>query len=178
MKFRDLKGVKVVSISDAQELGVIDDLLLHLQERRAVGFEIKSGGLFASHKTSILLEDVKSIGPDAVTIDSDTKLVDQADSEVLKTADRMKAISGLQVLDDRGRELGHAADLDVDFNTGEFLGLILSGTLVERVQQQDRVVPASRIKSIGDKVIVITSEDENAVGSALEQTSNPQELSS
>ncbi|HZT97266.1 MAG TPA: PRC-barrel domain-containing protein [Chloroflexota bacterium] len=158
MKFGDMHGSRVVSVADAQELGTIDDAFLDVEAGKVVGLRIKPGGLFSGHK-AVPLKDVKSIGPDAVTVETPEVVVEVDATDELKAARGLHSLNGMQVLDDRGVEVGHLADVDADFNTGRLLTLVMTGTAAERKQHQSREVPASAIQSFGERLIVVRSAD-------------------
>ena len=154
MKFHDLRGTQVLSVSDARKLGTIDDLFIHLSDQRVLALRVKLDGMFAGHK-ALPLQDVKSIGQDAVTVDDAAKLNDKDTFPALKNAAGQHAINGAHVVAENGTEVGTVADLDADFTTGAINGYVLSSGLINRLQHEEHVVPTSTVKSIGDKTIVV-----------------------
>lgn len=154
MKFHDLRGTPILSVADAHELGTVDDLFLHLGDQRVIALRIKTGGVFGSHKV-LPLQDVKSIGQDAVTVADASKLTDRGDVPALKDAVGRAAVEGVRIITESGTEVGIVSDLDADFRTGVVNGYVLRSSLLERLQREEHLVPASTVKSIGDKHIVV-----------------------
>jgi uncharacterized protein YrrD len=144
----------VLSVADAHELGSVDDLFLHLKEQRVVALRVKTGGLFGGHK-ALPLQDVKAVGKNAVTVEDATRLGERGAFPALTDAVGRGAVEGARVVTESGTEVGTVSDLDADFTTGVINGYVLSSSLLDRLQHQEHLVPASTVKSIGDKNIVV-----------------------
>jgi uncharacterized protein YrrD len=154
VRFHDLRGTKVLNITDAQPLGSVDDVFLHLGAQCVVALRVRTGGLFGGHK-ALLLSDIKSTGQDAVTVEQETVLQDATAVSVLEQAVGRAALEGVHVLTENGTDIGTVVDLDADFSSGVIKGYVLGGGLMDRLQHVERLVPASTVKSIGPKIMVV-----------------------
>lgn len=154
MKFGELRGTPLLGVEKAERLGAVDDLYLDLQDQRVVALRIKTGGIFSGHK-ALLLQNVKAIGHDAVTVDDAGAVKDPSDIPSLKDIAGWDAIDGGHVVTESGTDMGTVADVDLDVPSGVINGYILHGSLMDRLQHEEHMVPASTVKSIGHKTIVV-----------------------
>ena len=154
MKFGELKGRPIVSVGDATRLGSVDDLLLDLPHQRVVGLRVRLEGLFAGHR-ELPIEDIRSVGQDAVTIEGPDMLVDEKASPALEGSADLSAVRGSRIMTDTGTEIGTVADVEVELNGGSITGYVLAVSFAERLQHRERIVPASTVRSIGESIIVV-----------------------
>lgn len=157
VRFRKLKGMTVVSLEGAHRLGAVDDLWLDLKNQRVLGLRIKTGGLIPGHQ-AMLLEDIKSVGQDAVTVGDETKLNDERKFSELKGASGMDAVDHARVMNESGTVLGTVSDLEMDLNSGAITQYVLSGSLIDGLRHREHVVPVSAVRSVGEKLIVVTDD--------------------
>jgi sporulation protein YlmC with PRC-barrel domain len=145
-------------VTDAGELGSVDDVQLDLARQQALALAVKvGGGLFPGHK-AVLLQDVKSVGQDAVTLQDASKLNDIKAFPSLQSATAATDLHGFRVITETGTEVGTVADVDVSFPDGAIAGYVLAGGLLDRLQHQEHLVPTSTVKSFGEKLIVVTDD--------------------
>ena len=157
MKFGELKNRAIVSVADARKLGYVDSLLLDLAHQRILGLRVRSGGLLTHHE-AILLQDVQSVGHDAVTVQDASKLNAESKFSELHGSTEVTQLIGARVLNENGRELGTIADVDVDLDGATVSGYLLGANLIDRVRRHEHVVSPSAIRSFGDKLIVVSNE--------------------
>jgi sporulation protein YlmC with PRC-barrel domain len=62
------------------------------------------------------------------------------------------------MLTEHGHEVGTISDLDIDFATGAVTAYVLSGSLLDRLRKENHTVPVSAIKSIGEKLVVVSND--------------------
>jgi len=121
MKATQLRGMRVVSIAGAENLGEVQDLVLNPDAQHVVAVRIKlvPEGVV---KTVSALE--VRVGHDAVTIKDPRSVTEEELTEVDGTVDLSKLL-GTRALSHGGNLLGHIEDveLDTDLNiTGYELG--------------------------------------------------------
>ena len=155
MKFHDLRGTPILSVEVAQQLGTVDDVFMRLSDQLVLALRVKTGGVFGGHK-ALLLQDVKSIGRDAVTVDDVGKLSDEDAVPSLKDAANRDAVEGARVISEGGTEVGTVSDIDADFSSGAIHGYVLGSKLLDRLQHREHLVPAATVRSIGQKTIVVS----------------------
>jgi len=136
----ELIGKDVLDLSTATSAGRVDDVVVDPQGRVARGIVI---GKSAGDGTWLPWSDIKSIGPDAVTIDrSDVIVVAPND---LGPGCRLGGVFGRRVLTDEGRELGPLSTMEVDEGSGALTSLVLS----------DRRIMPDQLIGIGSYATVV-----------------------
>ena len=140
MKVRALTGRKVLDISAANELGVVQSAIIDPETSRLVGFRVTGDA------PVLPLAEVKAIGADAVTVDGPYVLHQpQTDLETRVIEHSLDPI-GLRVLVEDGTELGPVDDLDIDPEDGVIHTLTVGG----------RDVPGDKIMGVGSYALVIS----------------------
>lgn len=161
MKLSELKGRSVVSVSQAHKLGEVDNVVVDLSSRSVLGLLVRTGGLLHSRQ-AVLLRDVKAIGQDAVTVEDESQLNGQDKFAELKDKPTADAIVGAKVMTESGSQVGSVSDLSVDIPAGQITEYILDEGLLERLRGQERFVPASAVRSLGVRLVVVTDEEPTA----------------
>lgn len=69
LKGKNIVGLKVLSLDTGEFLDDVDELIFDPKEHKVKAFVVDEGGWFSDAKI-ILFNDVKSIGKDAITIES------------------------------------------------------------------------------------------------------------
>src|SRR5689334_25245619 len=121
MNSQEVTGLPVINIVAGTKVGTIAHLYLDLAARQVVGFAIApDGGWFggkAEPAPTIAASAVRSLGPDALTVDdleaSHAAWVGATDGTLL-TVDQ---VAGRPVVTEGGAELGHLAAVDFDPET-------------------------------------------------------------
>ena len=125
MKATQLRGMPVVSIAGAENLGEVQDLVLNPDAQHVVAVRIK---LVPEGVVKTVSAREVRVGHDAVTIKDPRSVAEEELTEVEGTVDLSKLL-GARALSHGGNILGHVEDveLDSDLNiTGYELG---KGTL-------------------------------------------------
>ncbi|MBV9280546.1 MAG: PRC-barrel domain-containing protein [Chloroflexi bacterium] len=143
-----------MSVNSAEKLGFVDSLYLDLANHRVLGLRLRRGGLL-THHSALLFSDVKSIGKDALIIDDPGRINDEGRFTTLEGAAGLDAIAGARVLSEGGREVGTVSDLDFDPDTGKISGYVLAAGFLDRLRHDERVLPASDVKSAGNKLLMV-----------------------
>jgi sporulation protein YlmC with PRC-barrel domain len=140
----DLLGRDVLDLSTATTAGRVDDAVVDPQQRTVRGLVV---GKAPGPGTWLSWSDIKSIGPDAVTIDR-PDLITAAPND-LGPGCRGGGVLGGRVLTDRGRELGPLSTIDVDPESGAVKAIVLA----------DRQLPADQLVGIGSYATVVRDPD-------------------
>jgi len=115
MKASDLNGMAVVSLGEGAKLGVVDQPLFDLAERRVCALHVKGG----SGITVLPFEQIENIGSDAVTVTTSrvtqTPGVDSAGQGLLD----LSALRKLKVVDRDGTYLGNLSEIEFDPASGQ-----------------------------------------------------------
>jgi len=113
-----LRGMAVVSVQQAEKLGVIDDLYVDLPHHRLGGLLLR-GGLFRGGPT-VTWSAVRSVGKDAVTVDDSTVLSDPGADQPTSWV-RLTTLRSTKVVTETGDLLGTISGVDIDPESGKVL---------------------------------------------------------
>jgi uncharacterized protein YrrD len=154
MKFSDIKGRQVVALGSADKVGYIANAFVSADGGSVTGFEVAMRGLLAGHRV-FTWDSLSSIGADAVTI-ANVEALHEADKSTLADAASTDTIIGAKVMEERGEDAGTVGDIDFDAASGVISAYILSPSLVERIERHQETFAPSSIKSMSDKLIVVS----------------------
>lgn len=146
MTLADLKRKPIVSMSDGMKLGDVEDLVLDVAQ-----WSIPELCVAAKGGHGILpLPKVKSIGPDAVTVESP----EMVDWNAKPSGRPFGAIKDLQVVDGGGNVLGHPVDLRYD-GAGAIECLEVHKGGVLGLGAQVTVITPAQVRGVGDRLITV-----------------------
>ena len=157
---QSLKGLAVVTLTGGEKLGRVDDIVFNPSTGLVTGFFVDRGGMFS--KTKFLpVGDVRGLGDDALTTESEAALLDGPSAMTGEVA--AKTVENLPVLNPAGTVLGKVADVAVDTSALTVPYLVLSAGMVSNVLHGKPHLPTPLIQTIGaDSVIVSESYDPKA----------------
>ena len=114
MRFKEMKGHKIVDISTAETVGKVDEFIVDPAASRVVALKVgksQSGGLI------LRWEDLEAFGADAVTVSS-AEQIGSGDDAINALLERDHALLGKRALSTRGDELGKIEDVEFDPSDG------------------------------------------------------------
>lgn len=156
MDAKDLKGRAVVTISGAEKVGEVDDILFDPQYRQVVGFLVKRG-LFGS-PDALPRGAVNAIGADAITIPSAGVLNARDRFPELADAVTLSAIDGTNVVTAGGDLLGKLSSVEVDDDVRTVTCYTLDASLWQRVRHRVPRIAASDVVRLGSDGIMIVTD--------------------
>jgi sporulation protein YlmC with PRC-barrel domain len=164
MKLEELKGRDVVAVDRAETLGRVSDVYLVTAEQRAAGLRINLPGLLSGHR-AVLWSDLRGVAEKVTVLNADVlrKEHDVPELAGLPTSDTVLKST---IITDTGEEIGHVADIDLEITTGAVTDYVLGGSVLERLQHKERVIPVRWVKSIGKNTVVVTDQAAEAVQEA------------
>lgn len=152
----DLAGLAIIDVRDGKKLGAVNEVVISPDDGRLLGFVMKRGGLFSSDEAIVEIEDVRSIGPDAITVEGDEVAhTPEASGEAFRDArggDR--SLVGRKVVTQGGSVAGQVSDFVVNEVQRRVTALIVGGGLLE----QGNALQADRIVSVGPDVIIVRDD--------------------
>ena len=166
MRASELKGRAVVSLSNAEKIGEVEDVLFDAQFRQVLGFRVKRGGLFG--KAHALLRDsVGSVGASALTVQSPDAVNEEERFAELAHAATLSQVERTQVVTEGGQLLGTIAHLEIDADVRKVTAYTLASSWKDRVLRHDAdAVQADEVLRLGEGGIMVVP---NTVGVRLEQ---------
>ena len=153
---KELSGLAIIDVRDGKKLGTVGETVISPDHGRLLGFVIKSPGLLHQDESSIEIEDVRSIGADAVTVEGD-EIVHRIDAmpepfQQARSGDR--TLIGRKIVTQGGSLVGKVADLVISEDERRATGMILESGMFE----SGDALPTDRIVSVGPDVVIVTDE--------------------
>ena len=156
---KQIEGMSVVGIADGKKLGTADELVVSSDELRLVAFVMKSG-VFSQRELIVEADDIRSFGPDAITVDGEevARIGDETAAAVREARASGRRINGSKVVTESGTMLGTVSDYVIDERSRRITSLMLGGSLLASAD----AIPADRVISVGPDAIVVRDEDRAA----------------
>ncbi len=150
-----LKGMAVVSLNEGAKLGRIQDLLFDTQAMRVAAIQISgdNGGNFV-----LPTDQVRSIGADAVTVESGQVLQVAAKGGQYEALPGLGKLKGLKVVDGTGTLVGSVTSVEVDPVGGRLVGLTAHKGGMLGLGGTSTTIEAAAIRSIGPEVITVLTD--------------------
>ena len=158
-KGKSIIGLKIVSQTDAVELGKVRDLIFDHDTDELLALLVSEKDLFGLIDAQIVpWSEVRAIGPDAVMVGSTASRIKAGDfPRVRDIMNRETALSGTRIVTDDGREIGTLADMYIDDETGKIVGYEVSGGFFSDSLSGKRFMQAIPDMPIGKGVAVVPS---------------------
>lgn len=152
LRSKDIIGLPVFTLAEGKELGKITEILVN-PGRGTVA------ALVVENTTKIVtFSSIKSIGKDAVVIDSASQLIELSEHRSIERWKEIRIVDS-KVITSAGRYMGQVGDFLLDMLTGKIISCMATDPEGER-----SAIPASRIVTFGkDALIVVDEEFEEAL---------------
>jgi sporulation protein YlmC with PRC-barrel domain len=151
MKVEDFKKLAVVSIDSGAKLGYVDDLLFDTENLAVAGFHVKGDG----HQSLLPISEVRSIGADAITVQSDAAMRASSAESALAAMPDIDRMRKLKVVDEAGNYIGRVKDVDIEVKAGKIIEVETHEGGVLGIGGTTVTIAAADIRSIGDEVMVV-----------------------
>jgi sporulation protein YlmC with PRC-barrel domain len=139
MNLSDVAGRPVLDLATATNIGKVADFVIDPVTRRIVGFQLAN---VKGPAYWLAWDAMNTLGADALTIDHPDVLTEPPEHSRGLRADK---VIGGRVLTDSGRELRNLADLEIDPDTGQIIGLKIG----------DHSMPADALIGVGRYATVV-----------------------
>ena len=161
MKASDLKGLPVVTSSDENKVGTVDEVLLDQQLQHVVGFRIKRG-LLGPH-ARVRRDAVSAIDANGMRVPDSSSLKDEdagAETDGVVPFDHAK---GTHVTTESGTALGTIGDIHLDIDARQVIAYTLTGSLGDRLKDAEPSILAEyalRRDEGGTLIVADAADDE------------------
>jgi uncharacterized protein YrrD len=152
---KQLKGLTVISIADGEKLGTIDHIYLDPVKKQVAGFGIheapghQTGD--ASTPTLIDVDDIHSLGPDAITLSDKGAIRGDQTRDQLDALLELDHLTGLKAVTEGGTHIGGVASVDIDDRTFQIRQLEVSPGFFK----SNKHVAVNQITSIGSDLVIV-----------------------
>lgn len=157
MNASELKGRAVVTLSDAEKVGHVDDVLFDPTLRQVLAFRVRQGTRGPTE--TVLRGAVSSVGRDAVMIPDPQSLNLEERFAELAGAATLKQAQGTRLVSEAGEVVGQVEDIELDDEARYVTAYVLSGSLLERLRHATPHVAASKVLRVGAGGIMTVPDD-------------------
>lgn len=156
MRISQLRGLRVISLSEALKMGTVEDVLLDPTCRWVAALRVRGGG--AMGKTHLVMRQaVKRVGQHAVIIGAPVGVTEETSEPSLDRLIDLKTLIGLEVVTDEGTLLGRIHDAEIDSQTLNIIDYHLVRNFWDNYLQTGLRVSAQDTLS-GSKDVLIVPE--------------------
>lgn len=150
--------LNVLAINTGEKIDTVKELIYDPEQNRVRGFLIDEGGWFSEAKV-ILIDDVKSIGKDALMVDSTEAIKRASDvrGKVAFIAEEGHYLTHTRVITEGGNELGKVTDIYFDSETGNVIEFEVSQGVVEDVKGGKKRFRLEDIVTVGKEATIVRS---------------------
>ena len=165
LKGKEVIGRKIVTLDGGERVDSVRDLIFDEQGNRVLALLVDEGGWFHAARV-IPFSSVRSVGEDAVMINSTEDVVSARDDATIAAAMESKSgLAGLNLLTTDGKDLGRIADVFFDEASGQVIGYEATGGLFSDMSSGRTFVPAPESVTIGAEAAIVPP----AVAHAMEE---------
>lgn len=159
VKGKHVKGLQVFSLKESKKIATITDLICDPDGHRISALTIGKHGLFANMRL-VLIEDVKSIGEDAVVVESESSIknLNQVGKVIQRTVRDHLIITGTAVITQDGVTLGKIADISFDPKTGTVFDVEITQGPIKDVSEGRKKIRGDDIVSVGKDTTVVKGD--------------------
>lgn len=159
IKARSLRELPILSVLQGKKIAEVKDVIYDPFENRIIALLLYPTGVLSKDKF-ILYQDVKSIGKDAIIVDSSLvlKKSDEIDRNVLTLKKREKLLLGTRIVTEDGEQLGVVTDYFFEPATGTVKQLELSQGGFADFKSGRKLVNISNIISMGPDATIVSIE--------------------
>lgn len=160
---KDLQGLAIVDVANGRKLGSADEIVVSPDSGRLLGFVMKSLGVLSPNERIVEMSDVRSIGADAITVEGEEVAHTDAAvaDEIREVRGGKRGLNGKKVVTQDGTLVGTISDYAIDEQEARVKALMLGGGLFEKGD----AIPADRIVSVGEDVVVVSEPGTGAESS-------------
>jgi len=162
---KELIGLPVLTFDTGRKIREVKDILIDPEENLVLALLVDEGG-WASEAKVLPFDQIHSIGPDAVIVETERAIIPASASRRIHAAlGKDRIIIGTRVFTEDGRDLGTVDDVFLDEKTGRVSGYEVSGGFFADTARGKRFMPAPKTLTFGRDVAFVPSD----VGDQMEQ---------
>lgn len=156
-KYTEVLGLPVISAKDGMKLGTIKDVAFCKDNKGVVAIILEKGS-YSVKGNVILLQDILSLGNDALIIDNPDCLVNlKKFKKICEMQDRIQ-LRGFKIYTHAGDNIGVVQDIFFDYKTGKVEGVQVSDGWMQDIMQGRSILPFFGRVEIGNNNILVENE--------------------
>jgi uncharacterized protein YrrD len=151
LKYSELLNRLIMDRTSTEDLGRIEDLLMVPAAHRVIGFVYKSGFL-ANQKKLLSLEQLNTIGPDAVMIDGQS----MPETAIVEESKHSETLIGHEVWTEGGTRIGKISDYLFDAKSGAISQYLFVASGLASLTDGTYTLDTPGIVTIGKKRLIVS----------------------
>lgn len=169
VKANNVIGLKVVTLETGKEVTKIEDVVYDPRDNMVKALVIDEGGWFSDAKV-ILFEDIKSIGEDAVIIESEERVrtASEVSSRVANIAREEQNLTKTKIITEEGDELGSVSDIIFDSKTGKVEEFEVSQG-AQNLASGKKTIRVNNIITVGEDATIVSGVSKQVVEQQAQQ---------
>ena len=154
MRFSELKGKSVVSVTGARKLGKVEDALVRSVQDSIAALRVRTEQKGPGYVVAD--EHIRAIGRDAVTIDSQDSLRMPGEVPNLTGLMSLASIIDSRVVTEGGEVLGTITDVEFDPTIRKVISLEYDGGLLGALLKRRHMLSPKEVISIGGGIVTVS----------------------
>ena len=163
LKSKELRGINVVNIENGRLIGKVKNTIYSFRQELIMGFSIYSGR-WVKKDIFIPINDIEIIGRDVILANKPEKLqCINKNQEVVNAIKEIDRVFSMNVITNKGEEIGHIEDVIISEEKFKIGGYIISDGFVEDIIKGKLIIPFSEKIIFGENDVIIDSNYKNIV---------------
>jgi uncharacterized protein YrrD len=157
IKANSLINLPVITVEDGKNINTIKDIVYDGITNKVTAFVVDEKGWFNTAKI-ILMQDIQSIGKDAILIQNESKIVtadSQVDKSVALTANNDNFLDTNEVITQSGTKLGQVTDIYFNEITGKLEAIEVSEGFLKKIVSGTKKIVLDDIITIGKENLIV-----------------------
>lgn len=154
-------GLPIFSLDHGRRIASVKDVIYDGRHSKLLAFTIEQAGVFSPKRMVLPFENIKSIGRDAVIVESADVFVSERElPEIREIALHGENISGKVLLTQSGSRLGNVVDVLIDEAAGNAISYEVSGGFGKDIGSGRNYAAAPSASVVGVDAIVVPDDTE------------------
>lgn len=159
VRVKNLRDLPVFSMLQGKKIADVKDTIYDPFKNKITALLLYPNGIFSKERF-VLFEDIKSVGKDAIIVDSSLvlKKAEEIDKHILNLKNRDKLLLGTKIVTENGEQLGTVTDYFFDQSNGKVSKLELSQGGFADFKTGKKIISISNILSMGPDATIVELE--------------------
>lgn len=151
-----ITGLPVYSLDRGSKLGYVKDVIYDTKQNKLLAFTLETRGIFSPDRFILPFDKVKSVGDDAVMVETGRVFKRENEFPEAKRAIHNKGdITHRVVMTLSGEKLGAVSDILIDEETGNAISYEVTGGLAQDIGSGRDYVDATHTINVGYDAIIV-----------------------
>lgn len=149
-------GLPIYTLDRGKKLGHVKDVVFDTKQNRLLGFTMEKRGLFSPDRFILPFEKVKSVGDDALMIDTGRVFKRESDfPEARKAIRDGEDIRHRVLMTHSGHKLGSISDIVIDDESGKAVSYEVTGGFAKDIGSGRDYVDATQTENVGIDAVIV-----------------------